>query len=87
LPEAVIEDTYDELVATMSKELKNTLNDLLDYFQEQWFVKVPISQWCVHGLNMRTNNNAEDKPFLLSLSQFRIPMFYLAFHSRFNRRI
>jgi hypothetical protein len=34
LPEAVIEDTYDELVAIMSRELKNTLNDLLDYFQE-----------------------------------------------------
>jgi hypothetical protein len=36
---------------------------------------------------MRTNNNAENKHFLLSLSQFRIPMFYLAFHSRFNRRV
>ncbi|CAF1343242.1 unnamed protein product, partial [Rotaria magnacalcarata] len=26
---------------------------------EQWLNKVSISQWCVHGLNIRTNNNAE----------------------------
>ncbi|CAF4369903.1 unnamed protein product [Rotaria sp. Silwood2] len=59
LPEAIIENTYDELIATMSINLKNVLNDLMEYFQEQWFVKVSISQWCVHGMNMRTNNNAE----------------------------
>jgi len=47
----------------MSRELKNTPNDLLDYFQEQWFAKVSISQWCVHGLNMTTNNNADFQPF------------------------
>ncbi|CAF3215169.1 unnamed protein product [Rotaria socialis] len=59
LSEPIIEDTYDELLATMPIEIKHTLNDLLQYFQGQWFVKVPISQWCVHGFSMRTNNNAE----------------------------
>ncbi|CAM2723168.1 unnamed protein product [Rotaria socialis] len=59
LPEPIIEDTYDELLAAMSIEIKNKLNDLLQYFQGQWFVKVPMSQWCVHGFSMRTNNNAE----------------------------
>ena len=63
LPEPVIEDTYDDLLSTISTELKNKLADLLEYFQEQWFTKVQISQWCVHGLNMRTNNNAEGKYF------------------------
>ncbi|CAF2972812.1 unnamed protein product [Rotaria sp. Silwood2] len=59
IPEALIEDTYDELIATMPSTLKDTLKDLLQYFQEQWLNKVPIFQWCVHGLNIRTNNNAE----------------------------
>ncbi|CAF4880865.1 unnamed protein product [Rotaria socialis] len=59
LSEPIIEDTYDELLATMPIEIKHTLNDLLQYFQGQWFVKVPISQWCAHGFSMRTNNNAE----------------------------
>ncbi|CAM4887935.1 unnamed protein product [Rotaria socialis] len=59
IPEAIIEDTYDELIATMPSTLKDSLKDLLQYFQEQWLNKVPISQWCVHGLNIRTNNNAE----------------------------
>ncbi|CAM4840208.1 unnamed protein product [Rotaria magnacalcarata] len=59
IPEAIIEDTYDELIATMPSTLKETLKDLLQYFQEQWLNKVSISQWCVHGLNIRTNNNAE----------------------------
>ena len=65
LPEPIIEDTYDELIAAMPQQLKNTLNDLLQYFQQQWFVKVPISQWCVHGRNIRTNNNAEGELLLL----------------------
>ncbi|CAF1330935.1 unnamed protein product [Rotaria sp. Silwood1] len=58
-PEAIIENTYDELIATMSINLRNVLNDLMEYFQEEWFLKVSISQWYVHGMNMRTNNNAE----------------------------
>ncbi|CAF1004870.1 unnamed protein product [Rotaria sordida] len=85
LPEAIIEDTYDELIATMPKQLKDTLNDLLEYFQQQWFVKVPISQWCVHGLNIRTNNNTEGELFLLFNSKYHFLMFNIAFHSRFNR--
>ncbi|CAF3739739.1 unnamed protein product [Rotaria socialis] len=36
LPEAIIEDTYDELLAVMSTQLKDTLHNLLEYFQEQW---------------------------------------------------
>ncbi|CAF1054091.1 unnamed protein product [Rotaria sordida] len=36
LPEAIIEDTYDELIVTMPKQLKDTLNDLLEYFQQQY---------------------------------------------------
>lgn len=59
LPEAVIEDTYDEIVASMSTKMQKQLKGLLEYFHPQWFVKVSISQWCVHGLDMRTNNNAE----------------------------
>ncbi|CAF4695774.1 unnamed protein product, partial [Rotaria socialis] len=35
LPEPIIEDTYDELLAAMSIEIKNKLNDLLQYFQGQ----------------------------------------------------
>ncbi|CAM4827788.1 unnamed protein product [Rotaria magnacalcarata] len=54
-----IKNTYDELIATIPSTLKETLKDLLQYFQEQWLNKVSISQWCVHGLNIRTNNNAE----------------------------
>ena len=37
-------------------------------FQEQWFNKVPTTQWCVHDLSMRTNNNEECIYFKLSLS-------------------
>ncbi|CAF3845879.1 unnamed protein product [Rotaria sp. Silwood1] len=59
LPEPVIEDTYDELIRNSSITMRKKLNDLLEYFDEQWFNKVPISQWCVHGLSIRTNNNAE----------------------------
>ena len=59
LPATIIENTYDQLLLTMTTNLKNTLSGLLKYFQEQWFEKVPIQQWCVHGLSMRTNNNAE----------------------------
>jgi hypothetical protein len=61
LPATIIENTYDQLLLTMATNLKNGLSDLLKYFQEQWFEKVPIQQWCVHGLSMRTNNNAEGK--------------------------
>ncbi|CAF4175600.1 unnamed protein product, partial [Rotaria magnacalcarata] len=32
IPEAIIEDTYDELIATMPPTLKDTLKDLLQYF-------------------------------------------------------
>ena len=35
LPEPVIEDTYDDLLSTISTELKNKLADFLEYFQEQ----------------------------------------------------
>ncbi|CAF3800796.1 unnamed protein product [Rotaria sp. Silwood1] len=59
LPEPIIEDTYDELVKSLSLPMKKQMNQLLEYFQEQWFNKVPITQWCVHGLSMRTNSNAE----------------------------
>jgi hypothetical protein len=86
LPEPVIEDTYDELVKNLSTEMKKTMCDLLEYFQEQWFAKVPTTQWCVHGLSMRTNNNADGKYFILFLTSFHTLMFILAFHSRFNRR-
>ena len=61
LPATIIENTYDQLLLTMATNLKNSLSDLLKYFQEQWFEKVPIQQWCVHDLSMRTNNNAESK--------------------------
>ncbi|CAF4702550.1 unnamed protein product, partial [Rotaria magnacalcarata] len=87
LPEAIIEDTYDELLAVMSTQLKDTLHNLLEYFQEQWFVKVPISQWCIHGLSMKTNNNAEGKIFILFELKFHFLFFCAAFHSRFNRRV
>ena len=66
LPPTIIEDTYDKLLLTMTTHLRMTLSSLLNYFQEQWFQKVPISQWCIHGLNMRTNNNAEGKQNLFS---------------------
>ncbi|CAF4689044.1 unnamed protein product, partial [Rotaria socialis] len=87
IPEAIIEDTYDELIATMPSTLKDSLKDLLQYFQEQWLNKVPISQWCVHGLNIRTNNNAEGDIFLVFNSEIYFLMSHLAFHSRFNRRV
>lgn len=63
LPESVIENTYDQLLSTMTTNLRSSLVDLFKYFQEQWFEKVPIHQWCVYGMNMRTNNNAEGKQF------------------------
>ncbi|CAF4173513.1 unnamed protein product, partial [Rotaria magnacalcarata] len=43
IPGAIIEDTYDELIATMPSTLKETLKDLLQYFQEQLLNKVSIS--------------------------------------------
>jgi hypothetical protein len=39
-----IEDTYDELIGNLSSSMKTVMNDLLEYFQQQWFLKVPISQ-------------------------------------------
>ena len=51
LPEVITENTYDNLLAEMSTELKIKLNDLLEYFQEQWLNKVPTSQWCVITLS------------------------------------
>ena len=63
LPEVIVENTYDDLLAEMLTELRNKLNDLLEYFQGQWLIKVPISQWCVHSLSFRTNNNAPGKHF------------------------
>ncbi|CAF1323957.1 unnamed protein product [Rotaria sp. Silwood1] len=59
LPETVIEDAYDDLVGKLAPDMRTVINDLLEYFQGQWFLKVPISQWCVHGSCIRTNNNAE----------------------------
>ncbi|CAF3832306.1 unnamed protein product, partial [Rotaria sp. Silwood1] len=59
LPEIVIEDAYDDVVGNFSPDIRTVINDLLEYFQRQWFLKVPTSQWCVHGLCIRTNNNAE----------------------------
>jgi hypothetical protein len=59
LPEPVIEDAYDQLIEKTSTTMKKTMNDLLVYFEDQWFEKVPTTQWCIHGLSMRTNNNAE----------------------------
>ncbi|CAF2978338.1 unnamed protein product [Rotaria sp. Silwood2] len=53
--------TFDELVKSLSPPMKKQMNQLLEYFQEQWFNKVPTTQWCVHGLSMRTNNNAEER--------------------------
>ena len=35
LPEPIIEDTYDELIAAMPQQLKNAMKDLLEYFQQQ----------------------------------------------------
>ena len=61
LSQAIVENTYDDLLAEMSTELKNKLNNLLKYFQEQWLNKVSIFQWCVHDLSFRTNNNVQSK--------------------------
>ncbi|CAF4680546.1 unnamed protein product, partial [Rotaria socialis] len=55
LPEPVIEDTYDELVRDLSTNMSKTMKHLLEYFQEQWFAKVPVSQWCVHAFHSRFN--------------------------------
>ncbi|CAF3313773.1 unnamed protein product [Rotaria socialis] len=87
LPEPVIEDTYDELVRDLPTNMSETMKRLLEYFQEQWFAKVPVSQWCVHGLSMRTNNNAEGTHLFLFLLKTHTVIFFLAFHSRFNRRV
>ncbi|CAF3647620.1 unnamed protein product [Rotaria sp. Silwood1] len=57
LPTMIIESTYDQLLSTMATHLKNTLNGLFKYFEEQWFVKVPIPQWCVHGLTFHSRFN------------------------------
>ncbi|CAF4958074.1 unnamed protein product, partial [Rotaria sp. Silwood1] len=59
LPKTVIEDVYDDLIGNLSPYMRTVINDLLEYFQRQWFLKVPISQWCVHGSCIRTNNDAE----------------------------
>ncbi|CAF5159494.1 unnamed protein product, partial [Rotaria magnacalcarata] len=48
LPEPDIEDTYDELVRDLSTNLSKKMKHSLEYFQERWFAKVPVSQWCVH---------------------------------------
>jgi hypothetical protein len=66
LAATIIENIYDQLLLTMATHLKNTLNDLLKYFEEQWFEKVPIQQWCIYGLSMRTNNNTEGKQISFS---------------------
>ncbi|CAM4882634.1 unnamed protein product [Rotaria socialis] len=55
LPEPVIEDTYDELVRDLPTNMSETMKRLLEYFQEQWFAKVPVSQWCVHAFHSRFN--------------------------------
>ena len=68
LPEIVIEDAYDDLVGKLAPDMRTVINDLLEYFQGQWFNKVPTTQWCVHGLSMLTNNNVEGIYFKLSLS-------------------
>ncbi|CAF1654014.1 unnamed protein product [Rotaria magnacalcarata] len=87
LPEPVIEDTYDKLVRDLSTNMSKKMKHLLEYFREQWFAKVPMSQWCVHGLSMRTNNNAEGTHLFLFLLKTHTVIFILAFHSRFNRRV
>ncbi|CAF3345271.1 unnamed protein product [Rotaria socialis] len=87
LSEAIIEDTYDELITTIPSTLKDTLKDLLQYFQEQWLNKVPVPQWCAHSLNIRTNNNAEGDRFLVFNSEIYLLMLHLTFHSGFNRRV
>ncbi|CAF1666654.1 unnamed protein product [Rotaria magnacalcarata] len=87
LPEPDIEDTYDELVRDLSTNLSKKMKHSLEYFQERWFAKVPVSQWCVHGLSMRTNNNAEGTHLFLFLLKTHTVIFILAFHSRFNRRV
>jgi hypothetical protein len=48
LPEPVIEDAYDQLIGKTPTTMKNTMKDLLVYFEDQWFQKVPTTQWCVH---------------------------------------
>jgi len=64
LPEPLIEKTYDDLIRSLSPSIKKKVTDLLSYYREQWFVKVPTIQWCVHGLSIRTNNRAEGKCFV-----------------------
>ncbi|CAF4000286.1 unnamed protein product [Rotaria sordida] len=86
LSETVIEDAYDDLVGDLSPDMRTVINDLLEYFQRQWFLKVPISQWCVHGSYIRTNNNAEGIHFFL-LFLISTLLYFSAFHSRFNRRV
>lgn len=44
LPEPLIEDTYDELIENLSSAMRNEVNQLLSFFQEQWFVTVPTTQ-------------------------------------------
>ncbi|CAF2860587.1 unnamed protein product [Rotaria sp. Silwood2] len=87
LPEPVIEDTYDELVRDLSTNMSKTMKHLLEYFQEQWFVKVPVSQWCAHGLSIRTNNNAEGTHFFPFPLKIHTIIFFFAFHTRFNRQV
>lgn len=74
LPSTIIEDTYDKILLTITVDLKNKLVDLIKYFQEQWLTKIPIQQWCVHGLSIRTNNNAEGKKYLFLQ---KIPFLFL----------
>ncbi|CAF1560618.1 unnamed protein product, partial [Rotaria sp. Silwood1] len=39
LPKTVIEDVYDDLVGHLSPYMRTVINDLLEYFQQQWFLK------------------------------------------------
>jgi hypothetical protein len=44
LPEPVIEDAYDQLIEKTSTTMKKTMNDLLVYFEHQWFEKISTIQ-------------------------------------------
>ena len=54
LPEPVIEDTYDELLNALSSTMKETLNNLLQFFQEYF-----LEERFTHTVRYDYNSNIQ----------------------------
>jgi hypothetical protein len=81
LPMQEIEFAFEDLM----ERSPVAIEPLIGYFKNYWMTQMSINLWSVSHLDIRTNNSVEGT--VISESSFFVKLSFVAWHSRFNKRV